>query len=152
MKRFLSIFTALCTAAVLCSCSEDGSDTTAFFGEDIIIGEDMSHGLTEGTIENGEHPQDAADVDGIISGYLTDSTQNGAQTGSPSSENTQYEAKESGIRLLSDRIECTDDGVTIEETSVTITKAGEYRVSGTLENGRITVDASDDAKVTLNNV
>ena len=149
MKRFLSIFTALCTATVLCSCGEGGSDTTAFFGEDIIIGEDMSHGLTEGTIENGEHTQDAADVDGIISGYLTDSTQNGAQTGSPSSENAQYEAKESGIRLLSDRIECTDDGVTVDETSITITKEGTYCVSGTLENGRITVDTSDDAKVTL---
>ena len=143
MKRFLSLLTALCAVLMFCSCGDD-ADSSVFFDGDIIIGEDMSQDMTEGTIEHGEHTQDTFDVDGVINGYLTDSTVSQGEKDTPG-----YEAKEDGIRLLSDHIECDDDGVTVNKTAVTITKAGEYRVSGTLENGSITVDTPDDAKVTL---
>ena len=41
------------------------------------------------------------------------------------------------------------DGVTVDGATVTITAAGTYRLSGTLTDGQVVVDAATDAKVTM---
>lgn len=62
-------------------------------------------------------------------------------------------APESGgrtITLLGDHVECSGEGVSVSGSVATVTKGGEYLVSGTLDNGRILVDTGEAAeKVTL---
>lgn len=52
------------------------------------------------------------------------------------------------IKLNGDSAECAYDGVSIEGTAITVAKEGVYRVSGTLNDGQIVVNA-DKAKVQL---
>ncbi len=46
-------------------------------------------------------------------------------------------------------ISATSDAVVVDGTTVTITSAGAYKVSGTLDDGEIIVDAADDAAVQI---
>ncbi|TDW26439.1 uncharacterized protein DUF4353 [Breznakia blatticola] len=55
----------------------------------------------------------------------------------------------STITLKNDSITSDDTSVQISETTATITKAGTYTISGTLDDGQILVDANDTAKVTI---
>lgn len=60
-----------------------------------------------------------------------------------------YEESEcSKIVMGASEIVCEDTSVKIEETTITITKAGTYLIQGTMD-GNIIVDAKDDAKVRL---
>lgn len=54
-----------------------------------------------------------------------------------------------GITLNGNSAESDSELVKIDGTSITITGAGTFIISGTLENGSITVDASKDDKVQL---
>lgn len=58
------------------------------------------------------------------------------------------------IRFDGDAVTCSDAGVKINGTTVTITRAGTYVLSGTLDNGMVIVDAADTDKlqVVLNGV
>lgn len=57
------------------------------------------------------------------------------------------------ISLNGDSISSQGDGVTVNNSTVTITKAGTYIVNGNLNNGQIIVDASDtdDVRIILEN-
>ncbi len=57
-------------------------------------------------------------------------------------------AGETTIRL-GDTVAIEGDGAAAEGTTVTVTRAGSYLVSGTLAGGRIVVDTADTSKVTL---
>ncbi len=52
------------------------------------------------------------------------------------------------IKLGGDSAECGGDGVSVDGSVITISKEGVYRISGTLDNGQIVVNA-DKAKVQL---
>ncbi|OCN04480.1 hypothetical protein A4S06_02370 [Erysipelotrichaceae bacterium MTC7] len=71
----------------------------------------------------------------------------GCQTSKQKATNTDNE--ENVITLDKDTINCKTDGVVITGTTATITKAGNYTITGTLDNGQVIVDTTDDAKVTL---
>ena len=51
------------------------------------------------------------------------------------------------IRLEGDRISISGQGASVEGASVTITSAGEYQISGTLNDGQILVDTKDEETV-----
>lgn len=53
------------------------------------------------------------------------------------------------IQLEGDAITFDGDGVVVEDTIVTITAAGSYSISGTLNDGQLVVDTQDEETVTL---
>lgn len=70
---------------------------------------------------------------------------------------TQNQSNGSGgasIHLAKDHAEVSGDGVELEGTRVTVTKAGTYELDGSLENGQIRVKtgASDEVTLVLNNI
>lgn len=60
--------------------------------------------------------------------------------------------KEMAQITLGDQIQIDGTGAAQNEKVVTITKGGEYIISGTLENGSIVVDTQEDVKLTLDGV
>lgn len=56
---------------------------------------------------------------------------------------------ETVIELADAATTVTGDGATVEGDVITISKAGDYKVSGTLSNGQIVVEVSKEHKVTL---
>ncbi len=60
----------------------------------------------------------------------------------------QQSGGETVLTMNGDTVSCTGSGADIDGTEVTITEAGTYRLSGTLTDGRITVNAKG-AAVTL---
>lgn len=61
----------------------------------------------------------------------------------------QSAANSETITFSSDKITCSDSDVSIEDNVITISKAGNYTVSGSSENAQIIIDASDDDEVSL---
>jgi hypothetical protein len=61
----------------------------------------------------------------------------------------QADTTESSLILAGDFMTSEGSGISIDGTTATITSAGTYRISGTLDNGQILVSAGDDAKVKL---
>lgn len=59
------------------------------------------------------------------------------------------ETGQTRIQLEKDNVVVTGDGASVSGTTVTITQAGTYLVSGVLENGQIYVDAEDEDVVEL---
>ena len=53
------------------------------------------------------------------------------------------------IKLEGDSIQYDGSGATVSGSTITITSAGTYSLSGTLNSGQIIVDAADEDKVTL---
>lgn len=63
-------------------------------------------------------------------------------------KNPEFDNITAEIKLNGDSAECGYDGVSIEGTAITVAKEGVYRISGTLNDGQIVVNA-DKAKVQL---
>lgn len=59
------------------------------------------------------------------------------------------ELDENTIKLNKDSVSYNGEGVSIDNTDIIIKEDGEYYVTGTLDNGRIIVDADSDADVTI---
>lgn len=55
-----------------------------------------------------------------------------------------YDDIDAEIKLSGDSIECDGSGVDIEGSAVTITEKGVYRITGSLEDGQIIVDAKGE--------
>jgi hypothetical protein len=56
---------------------------------------------------------------------------------------------EISVTLNEDSIAVNNNGATVDGTTLTITSAGTYRISGTLDDGQIIVDTADPAAVRL---
>lgn len=54
-----------------------------------------------------------------------------------------------GVILLADNATAPSSGVNVSGNTVTVQKAGVYRVTGSLSDGRLVVDAPEDAKIQL---
>lgn len=58
-------------------------------------------------------------------------------------------SEENIIRFSNDSITYEGSGATVSENIITITSEGRYILTGSIDNGRVIVDATDDAKVEL---
>jgi hypothetical protein len=86
--------------------------------------------------ENSIGTSGAADAVSVV--YEEDDTDSG--------ENTSVTAY---ITLNGDSITLDGSGATVDGRTVTITSAGTYRISGTLDDGRVVVDTADEETVRL---
>ena len=86
----------------------------------------------------------------ILISALTLSLLTGCGTGTTKQSTSTTKAAEQSaansetITFSSDKITCSDSDVSIEDNVITISKAGNYTVSGSSENAQIVIDASDD--------
>jgi len=55
-----------------------------------------------------------------------------------------YDSIDAEIKLSGDSIDCDGDGVSVQDTTATITEKGVYRITGTLDDGQIIVDAKGE--------
>ena len=91
----------------------------------------------------------------ILISALTLSLLTGCGTGTTKQSTSTTKAVEQSaansetITFSSDKITCSDSDVSIEDNVITISKAGNYTVSGSSENAQIVIDASDDDEVSL---
>ena len=91
----------------------------------------------------------------ILISALTLSLLTGCGTGTTKQSTSTTKAAEQAaassetITFSSDKITCSDSDVSIEDNVITISKAGNYTVSGSSENAQIIIDASDDDEVSL---
>ena len=91
----------------------------------------------------------------ILISALTLSLLTGCGTGTTKQSTSTTKAAEQSaansetITFSSDKITCSDSDVSIEDNVITISKAGNYTVSGSSENAQIVIDASDDDEVSL---
>lgn len=91
----------------------------------------------------------------ILISTLTLSLLTGCGTGTTKQSTSTTKAAEQSaansetITFSSDKITCSDSDVSIEDNVITISKAGNYTVSGSSENAQIIIDASDDDEVSL---
>ena len=60
-----------------------------------------------------------------------------------------FDTPDAEIILNGDSVSCEGDGAEVDKTTITITKGGVYRFSGTLDNGKIVVNTGKDDKVQL---
>ncbi len=86
---------------------------------------------------------------GIVpSDPIENNTSSTSSSESSSMLSTQEEA-ETAIQLNEDSITVDGSGAVVDGTTVTISQAGSYHLSGTLTDGQIVINASKDAEVRL---
>lgn len=110
-----------------------------------------------GNAKEPTHPQDSTVVvDGV---EVTPSTGDASITAQPETAPVpdvpdtptegDYTATGETVISLGDVISITGEGAVAEGTTVTVTKAGTYLISGSLADGQLVVDTADESKVTL---
>ena len=70
-------------------------------------------------------------------------------SGGAQAEALSEDSEEIAVLLADGASSCADGSVLIDGDTVTVTAAGDYRLSGSLSDGQILVDAPEDAKVRL---
>lgn len=129
MKRYVNITAALFLCIVLTGCTAV-SDMTGGATDDSEAGTEES--------STGEVLQE------------TDFAQSDADMFTDRDYRTEYDDEESIHITLSGDSACADsDSVLISGSAVTLTEEAVYVISGTLDDGMITVDAADTAKLQL---
>lgn len=138
MTRYKIKLTPILLALLVSLCSGCRSENNS----------DISDNTT--TIATAVPPQTTTTADDAATGSTT----------SVSSETTTFEVLaepvdtseltyDGSISLNGDSISYKGNGLTKDNTTLTITKGGTYYITGTLNNGQLIVNASDDKKVTL---
>ena len=110
-----------------------------------LSGCDTKNGLHTG-IHDGTHPEGI--TGGVGQSVTPDSIPAVPETESTPSSGDYTPAGETVI-ALGENITIEGNGAVADGSLVTITAAGRYLISGTLENGQIVVDTQDTAKVEL---
>ena len=175
-KRYIKMLTVVLSSTVLLGGCGGTKIYSASAADSSLISEDSASDTVVITDKSGESSSDTSETTSQKSGDSdsgeaeknTQVTDNSASESADESTNTSDESS-SESELFSDRdlsgeydtegavkvalnktgIECSDEGVEVSGSNATITKAGTYILSGTLDNGSIIVDADKEDKVQL---
>ena len=168
-KRYIKILTVVLSSTVLLGGCGGTKIYSASAADSSLISEDSASDTVVITDKSGESSSDTSETTSQKSG---DSDSGEAEKNTQVTENSASESADessSESELFSDRdlsgeydtegavkvvlnktgIECSDEGVEVSGSNATITKAGTYILSGTLDNGSIIVDADKEDKVQL---
>jgi hypothetical protein len=168
-KRYIKMLTVVLSSTVLLGGCGGTKIYSASAADSSLISEDSASDTVVITDKSGESSSDTSETTSQKSG---DSDSGEAEKNTQVIENSASESADessSESELFSDRdlsgeydtegavkvalnktgIECSDEGVEVSGSNATITKAGTYILSGTLDNGSIIVDADKEDKVQL---
>ena len=168
-KRYINLLTVVLSTTVLLGGCGGTKIYSASAADSSLISEDSASDTVVITDKSGESSSDTSETTSQKSG---DSDSGEAEKNTQVTENSASESADessSESELFSDRdlsgeydtegavkvafnktgIECSDEGVEVSGSNATITKAGTYILSGTLDNGSIIVDADKEDKVQL---
>ncbi|MDE5582746.1 MAG: carbohydrate-binding domain-containing protein [Ruminococcus sp.] len=140
MNRIFTTAMAFAVMATACSEKKNSTDSARTANEEVttVSTED------DGTAETAENPTEKNPTAESLSVKKTSES----EFFSDRDLNPKYDGVTAEISLNSDSASISGSGATAENSCVTITQEGIYRISGTLDNGQIVVDA-DKAKVQL---
>jgi hypothetical protein len=144
-KRFVLLMAALVLALSACSGSVIGFADSAYAAQPAATTAEESNTATS-ALQTGEETSTAASTPGVAATATTPvSVEYDSDDLEPSvsGPDTPY------IELAGDVITFEGEGATVDGSVVTITSAGTYRVSGTLDDGQIIVDTQDEETVYL---
>lgn len=99
--------------------------------------------------QSGTATQNATDTTGTTTSTVVSSTSDDEMFSDRDKEIGYSESESTIITLKDSASSASGDGAEVKNDTVTITKEGTYILSGSLSNGQIVVDASDDAKIQL---
>lgn len=142
--------TALTTAAVILGCFTSCSDSSGSSVQESAA----SH---SGETDSGSSSSDGTSSDSSEQSKQEDGTTDTSYDNSALTENDMFTERDlsgeysdcTDIVLSGTSVSCSDSSVSISGSTVTITAKGTYRLSGSLSDGQIVVNASDTDKVQL---
>jgi hypothetical protein len=133
VRKILALFLQIILIGALAACSGNGSAAV-----DTIISTQQTSVDIEDTTSTTEVQSSASAASTVSVEYDADDL-----------DATISSADISYVKLNGDSIAYEGSGATVNGSIITITGAGVYNLSGTLDDGQIRVDAEDTAKVTL---
>ena len=143
-KRYIKLLTVVLSSISLFGGCAGTQIYSASAADPSKMSSQISEDSVSDTVENSsgkptESSSDTADDSSSESTLFSDRDLSG-----------EYDSEEAvNIRLNKTSIDCSDQGVEVSGSTATITKAGTYILSGTLDSGSIIVDADKEDKVQL---
>lgn len=152
MKKWFSLILVVVLLFSLAACSTGNTGTTSS-GSDVQTSSGASTtssttGSTTSSDSSGTSASSAVAVSTPAASAADALIENGDTHDDPD-DYVWDEASVSAIQLNGDSISASADGVTVDGSTVTITVAGTYQLSGSLSDGQVVVNSSDDKVVRL---
>ena len=135
-RKYMTIVTML-SAISLAAC---GQTTTT------SVSNSTANAQTENSTATDEKPSSDDDASGVNA----DTDQDRVADKDNNDEEDATSGEETTITVQDGSIKTKGDGVEVDGSTITITEAGTYRFSGTLEDGKIVIDAKKKEVVVIN--
>ncbi len=135
-RKYMTIVTML-SAISLAAC---GQTTTT------SVSNSTANAQTENSTATDEKPSSDDDASGVNA----DTDQDRVADKDNNDEEDATSGEETTITVQDGSIKTKGDGVEVDGSTITITEAGTYRFSGTIEDGKIVIDAKKKEVVVIN--
>lgn len=149
LKKSLGFLTAAVLTVMEMGCGDKISESENNISENLISETSVSETTTTIITTAAEsHKTDTVTTSETLSGPAEKISYSYASVFSNRDLNPDFDNITAEITLNGNSAKCDDKGVNIDGSDITITKEGIYKISGTLDDGQIIINASD-AKIQL---